>query len=416
MEVDRITKTLSVPKSSGGVLNPLNPGVDAFGTGVRHSVIDRIDDPFHVFLDHPGHLFDRLHPGADRAVVPLRQRLTSPTSTLVAPSVHSGFFEHPSTAGLLCDLLEDLQLRQTFSIHLCRILQPVVAGPLEGVVAFGSELLVLGAPYLIDCLSQVLGDMELVEADLLVCVGDPLADRRDVALPHIHGHRPDRGSLLFAEALEIVLDHLGFSAIGHMHHVPTDLIADHRHIVVPFLERLFIDADPLRQLPSFLEAATLDPSPDCPFLNAVDRAPAEPEQLSHGADTGFFKPTNHQQLKHGGEFCPAVGPRDLDPFDVVLEAFDARNLRADDGLELAGIQVPPSANRGVVDGARCPTGGARQTPSGTLNLEQNDFLRHLQLDIDDFPWGLQPEDSFIEFGVLHGQKLLDSGTRFHTSW
>lgn len=60
VEIDRVAETVSIPKTTGSVFDPLDPRVDALRSGVGHPVMNRVDDPFHVLLDHPGHLLDRL--------------------------------------------------------------------------------------------------------------------------------------------------------------------------------------------------------------------------------------------------------------------------------------------------------------------------------------------------------------------
>ena len=84
MEIDRVAKSLSVPKATGRVLDPLNSRVDALGSGVGHAVVNRIHDAFEMVLDCLGGLFHRLQPRTNRPAVPLLQRSAR-------PSVNIGF-------------------------------------------------------------------------------------------------------------------------------------------------------------------------------------------------------------------------------------------------------------------------------------------------------------------------------------
>ena len=95
MEVDRRAETLSIPKTAGGVLDPLDPRVDPLGTGVGDPVVNGVDHALEVGLDHSGDLLDRFESRPDGPAVPAHQGGASPNLGTVLPGGQAMLLERP---------------------------------------------------------------------------------------------------------------------------------------------------------------------------------------------------------------------------------------------------------------------------------------------------------------------------------
>lgn len=100
----------------------------------------------------------------------------------------------------------------------------------------------------------------------------------------------------------------------------------------------------------------------------------------------------------------------------MLPALHPRNLGTQDRLELAGVQVAPTSRSSVVSGAGLAANRAGKSPLAVGDFDFDGLLSGVQLDAEDLPGRLQAEDGFIQGGVLHGSKLPDPVSRFHTRW
>ena len=77
--------------------------------------------------------------------------------------------------------------------------QPLVFRADQAVVAFLAQRLVLLAANLIDSVTEILGDVKLVEDDLPGSVGQMRGDRSDVGIPHVHGDSFDPLKLVVSQ-------------------------------------------------------------------------------------------------------------------------------------------------------------------------------------------------------------------------
>src|SRR5436309_3499082 len=87
------------------------------------------------------------------------------------------------------------------------------------------------------CLAEGLRDVELVEHDLLLGIGQVLARRADVGLPHVHRHRLDSRALLGRPTPPEPIQRLLPAVVAHVQHPRSLQVAGHGHVLVPLLKR-----------------------------------------------------------------------------------------------------------------------------------------------------------------------------------
>src|SRR5690606_14288531 len=108
------------------------------------------------------------------------------------------------------------------------------------------------------------------------------------------------------------------------------------------------------------------------------------------------------------ELGARLAPRDADLFDTVLLAPYPRHLGYENRLQLAGVQVTPTAHHAVVAGARCPALGARQRAGEVGKVDFHFAGAEVDDHIVDCPWSLDAEDATLQLGVTHPQSLRAS--------
>src|SRR5690606_29705391 len=129
-----------------------------------------------------------------------------------------------------------------------------------------------------------------------------------------------------------------------------------RDVLVALLEGRFVHRQVSRQ--GLL--APLEPTGDGSTPNRIDGTPTQTQATTYRFDRCFQQPIDDQRFHHRRELGARLAPRDADLFDTVLLAPYPRHLGYENRLQLAGVQVTPTAHHAVVAGARCPALGARQ--------------------------------------------------------
>src|SRR5262249_16891339 len=115
--------------------------------------------------------------------------------------------------------------------------------------------------------------------------------------------------------------------------------------------------------------AACPPARDGTLKEAFDVPGAQPHQLPAPA---LHLPThphvNGEALQEQGKASARFGPRQADGMDATLGAVDARRLRLEQGLELAGIQMPPGPSLRMIGdrGALLTTRAREEALAGAL--------------------------------------------------
>jgi len=370
MEVDRVAESSPVAVAVGSLLERLDAAVDALRGGVGDAVNDRVHNSEHVV---PQGLRD-LHGSGDRGrirpVAESAPRLPRPASALVVPESASGVLDCPDLGDMEGAVAQRAELSPECPRHALGVLEPEVLRSLERVVTFLDEALVLCATSHVDGVAEQLRDVEPVEAELRLDVGD-MPDRRvDERVVHVHRDDLDALELFGAQPLEERVDRCLPTAIGDVQNAPVLDIRDHADVLVAALERGLIDAESRR----VDRTAAFDSACDRSLLDPRHLVPGQPQVASDGAHTRFLQPVDDSALKSFGEPGVGIGPRDNHLADAMFGAVHPRHVADDPGLVLQQIKVPPLATPMIVD-SRCAAAlGAGSIASRERNEDVDDLL------------------------------------------
>lgn len=183
--------------------------------------------------------------------------------------------------------------------------------------------------------------MELVEDDGGFRQG--VLRGQHVGLMHVHGNRLHGFALRFGHRFVAGFQGVAASTIRDVQHGPAVQIANDGHEFAA-LERLLIDpqhgGESLR--PSCQTAI------DRSLHDAVGLRPTQTQLPSGRGPAGLLHPVDRQSFEQRRETAAGLRPRHLHLLDPMLGARAARHVGCEDGLELAGVQMPPTARLRVV--------------------------------------------------------------------
>src|SRR3989442_8457983 len=155
------------------------------------------DDPVPVPLDHGCELLVGLEPLPLQALLPALEEGAGPARGLVAPELAEGLFEQVGGVETLVGLE---QLAQGCSAIVGEVVaagEQGVALPLDEGAVLAGETVVLAAPHLVERVTEVAHDVELVEDH--PSVRSVLRERVAEGLPHVHRGELDGRALLRAQ-------------------------------------------------------------------------------------------------------------------------------------------------------------------------------------------------------------------------
>ena len=160
------------------------------------------------------------------------------------PEGVEGFLERQGTHGFQVVFEQVPQLGGLPDGEVARAFQEAIPGILEnGLVALGCELFDFLSPYLVDCFTEFLGNMKVVEhVERIVQHG---GDAVEIGLPHVGADDLDFGTTLRAEGLEVAGERLGIPIPDDAEKplaAAVDLI-DESHVFVALAVRYLVDAD-----------------------------------------------------------------------------------------------------------------------------------------------------------------------------
>ena len=102
----------------------------------------------------------------------------------------------------------------------------------------------LAAPHVIDGLVQMLDDVELVEHDLAVRLGQVRARGLHVGLPHVHGHGGDAVALGRRQGGPEAVQARLLAVVGQVEHPAPLQIGHDRQVAMPLGDGLLVDPEP----------------------------------------------------------------------------------------------------------------------------------------------------------------------------
>jgi hypothetical protein len=205
------------------------------------------------------------------------------------------------------------------------------------------EGLVLGPPDLIDRLSKMLGDVELVMHQL--GVRKMMRHRVRIGRKHVGGDRPNFLPLLDRQRLE---DGLG-SRLGafrnHVKNAGTIDISEDGDVVMPLPEALLVNA----QVGDVRRFPTLQAPCDCAIHDGLHGIPGEAEQGGRGIHgAAGLQDFDGKGFEEEGESGVLACPWRHDRLHAVLRT--SASWESGDQLrrELHGVEVPPAPLVGVI--------------------------------------------------------------------
>jgi hypothetical protein len=265
---------------------------------------------------------------------------------------------------------------------------PQAYHPPEPVVVFGLESLVFRSSHLIDRLSQVLGDTELVVHQLRI--RGLVRDRIRIGREHVGSHSLDLLPLLEGQGLQHRL-HGGLSSLGSdVQYSRAVDVGEDGDVVVPFTKALLIDPD----VGNRLQLASLKAPFDCPIHDLLGRVPGQSDEGSGSIDgTVGLQDFDREGVEEQGETAVLSGPRRHDRLHPVVRA--AAPTQPGDQLrrELHRVAMPPALLVRVIGKAAGLV--AFRAGNARTNVRQADF---------DSPLIKAKVNSIDSPGVVEAQK------------
>ena len=215
--------------------------------------------------------------------------------------------------------------------------EPKLPRSLESVIVLGLESLVLGSSHLIDCFSQVLGDMELVVDEL--GIRGLVGHRIRVGRQHVGSHRPDLLPLLDGEGLQDRL-RCGLGSLrSHVEDARAVEIGEDGDVVLAFSEVLLVDA----KVGNGLRLASLETRLHSPIHDRLGRVPREAKERGGGLDgAARLQDFDGKGFKEQGEPAVLPGPRRHDRLHSVIRAPAPGQPGDQLRRELHRVEVPPA--------------------------------------------------------------------------
>ena len=378
----------------------LDGTIEAFCAGVANSMLAVVEQPFLVAAQHLDDLLHRLQATSHGVVRPGFEEAFGRTLVAVAPELAEVLLDTPGPTRLQVELVQCTK-RNGFSTSTIRVtFQP---GPFAARQWRGSSLgqpFVLLLSHCINCLTEVLGNVELVMHD--VRLGHALPGRTHVRRPHVHGHRLDRYALRWSKRFQQAHGRHQLPLRHQVEYARAVNVSQYGGVSVPPLRALLIDTK-IRNL--FLRTPQ-HPALHCADQDGVDRTPGQSGERADCLRGGTcLKQFDNERSHQGGNPAVTLCPGHRQFFDRAVTEFELGNARLDDGLELAGIEVTPLALGPTID--MRPLGSVGGV-APDLTLLQNYFDHHSlvskgQVNLLDRPWGLQSKKMLIQRSIFHAQ-------------
>ena len=347
---------------------------------------------------HLDDLFDWLQLAAHRIVRPGLEEALGCTLVAIAPELGEVLLDAPRSTGFQVELVQGPK-RDGLGATSIRV--PFQPSPLAASQGRGSGLGQLAVFLLsdsIDCLTEILGDVELVVHD--VSLGHALPGGTHVRRPHVHGHRLDRCALCRRERLQQACSRLKFP-LGHQVQYPRAAnVGQDAGIGVPPLGALLVDT----QVGNLLLGTPQHASLYSADHDRVYRAPGQPREFAYGLSGGAgLKQLNDEPGHHVGHSAVALGPRHRQLLNRAVAVFELGHPGLDKGFKLTGIKMTPLTFAPTIDVR--PFGGIRRVcpylPFLQHNLDNHALVCQRKVNLLDRPRRLQTKKLLVQRGVFH---------------
>ncbi len=407
MKVNGVAESLFVSESTGSCLHSFDSAVDAF----RMTVVSFQD---YGINDAPQVAFQRcrdfLHGRQATTNHPVHQSLPAlecPGPLLVMPQLRRKLLHRPGSSRFQTGLSQRGEGPSLVPTHVGRIPQPLVFGAFQLLVTLLEQLAVLITAYLINAFAQILRHMKPVESNLAIGTFNSLSCRLDVGGPHVHADHFNTAELDLVKLLVEATEAGSKAVFRNVQNSAGFLISDHRDVIVALAIGGLINAQSLR-----LDGlAARQAAPYRPLHNAVDGVPAQAQTLCHRAHRRRLEPIDHQCFIQGREATAWFCPWHLNSDDSMLLTFHSGDVRHQQGLKLAGIQVAPAPRTFVVTRAHLPALPAFQFAAAMLHLYLYLVVCKRHVHRGDLPGTLDTENLAVKLCIFHDDKA-NLPTRF----
>ena len=196
-------------------------------------------------IDQRDELLVGFEPLPFQARAPVLEEASRPALALVVPELAEGLLEQVGGVQPLVRREKDLQALPRFAGQIRSMREQGIFLPLDVAPVFAAEPPILGFAHRVEGIAQMTHDVKLVEQDRRL----RRIRRSRIAkwLPHVHHRKPNPPSLPLAQP-RVKLPQARFRAIraAEPDRSPSDQIAHHDAVGVPFANRDLVDADHLR--------------------------------------------------------------------------------------------------------------------------------------------------------------------------
>ncbi len=146
-----------------------------------------------------------------------------------------------------------------------------------------------------------------------------------------------------------------------------------------------------------------------PRHHLLDLGGAKAQQTGRfGLNAGGGQNGNGKALEGQGETRVRFTPGSRNGLDAMRSALDVGQACDQEGLELAAIEMSPSAFFAqIIVRSGLPTFGAQQVWLMEVvgNMDVHLLLGDVEFDVADLPWSRQAKQLAIQFSVCHGPRL-----------
>ncbi len=298
----------------------LDGTIESFCTGVADSVLAVVEQPFLVAAQHLDDLFHRLQAAPHGVVGPGFEEPFGSTFVAVAPELAEVFLDAPGPTRLQIELVQDPK-RDGFSASTIWVLsQPGSFAARQWRSTCLGQLAVLLLSDSIHCLTEVLGDVELVMHD--IGLRHALSCRIHVRRPHIHGHRLDRCTLLWSKRFQQAHGRHQLPLRHQVQYARTVNVGQDAGVGVASLRALLIDAKVRNLFLRTPKHAALNSADH----NGVDGAPGQSGERADCLRGGTgLKQFDNKRSHQDGDTAVALRPWHRQFFDRAVTEFELGN-------------------------------------------------------------------------------------------
>ncbi len=145
--------------------------------------------------------------------------------------------------------------------------------------------------------------------------------------------------------------------------------------------------------------------------DVINRLPVQAHDFRHFGDiAASLQPDDDRLCQQFGDALVTVRPRYRDFLNTPVPMLHTWDSCLDDGLKLAGVQMPPDSLRPLVQGCRLL--GIGMHPLGRpvhLRRDDNPLGLHVEFHVHDLPRSRNPKNLTVKICAVHRASLANPG-------